>query len=235
MTSLDIREQFTIATGLRITEVFSPGQSMSALRALQNSLLRHFPQHAHVLPELDAAWREGSHDPEVIVHAWLLENEVENACGFLIFHTNLRRAMMLQHFVAMDKAMRSGLPFNWMHSLFDAALAVSEREAAVAGVRLLGSMGENDAQHMAGWRRIGYRLLAVDYHEPEHGKHWADYEELTYLTPAPMVRLTEYGSAVPLRDVATAAVSAYLLDHYLLEPDNPTVTRTLELARGLPD
>ena len=49
----------------------------------------------------------------------------------------------------------------------------------------------------------------------------------------PNVKLTDAGQQRPLSEVIVAAVSAFLLDHYLLPSDEPTVAGILERARGV--
>ncbi|MEI7779284.1 MAG: hypothetical protein WCJ42_07640 [Actinomycetes bacterium] len=218
--------------GLTVHDVMDGGHDNKGLHDLQGLLVKHFPDHAHVVGELDDAWLNGSPDPEVLIHGWLLTN-VSGPVGFLVFHTNLRRGVMLQHYVAMEQSAREGLPFGWLRHLFDAMLEAGEAEASARGVDLVGAMGENSPHHVAGWRRIGYRVLDVDYREPYHGKHWADFGEPTFFDMTPMLKLTQHGAGRPLGEAAVAAASAYLIDHYLLDANNATVARTLRLAAAL--
>lgn len=221
-------------TGLTVTEAMSDQAATASLDQLIALHLHHFPDHAHVSDELSLARQSGPPDPDVVIHAWLL-GLADEPVGYVIFHTNLRRRVVLQHFVGMDEATREQLPFRWIKYVSDAVVATGEADAEAHGTALLGSMGENPPQHEAAWTRLGYRTIDVDYREPYHGMHWADFGPIAYFPMTAMVRLTDAGTEVPFATVATAAVSAFLLDHYRLPQDDPTVARILERAASLPD
>jgi len=226
--------QLRAETGLSVVEVLGQNAGLERLRDLQACFLRHFPEQPHVVDELDLAWRVGSHDPDVIVHGWLLENE-EGVAGLLIFHTNLRTRIVLQHYVAIDESARATLPYLWLGPLFDAMLDVAETEAHERGAELLATIGEISPRHVAAWKRIGYRVIDVDYREPVHGKHWAHFGEIEFKSMTVILRCTQFGETLPIGEVAQWGVQTYLIDHYGLPRDNPSVDRSLGLARALRD
>jgi len=230
----DIMGRLAAETGLVAVDAMGSEATDATLEQLLVLHLHHFPEHAHVCDELRLARRVGPHDPDVIIHAWLLQVD-SLPVGYVIFHTNLRRRIVLQHFVGMDEDTRAQLPFRWIGQLSDAVVEAGVLDAEEHGVELLGAMGENPPQHEAAWHRLGYRTIDVDYREPNHGMHWADFGPITYFPMTAMVRLTTAGQQVPFAEVATAAVSAFLLDHYQLPADEPTVAGILERAATLPD
>ena len=84
-------------TGLEAEEVIGVHAPRARLDELHRQFLRYFPDHPHVVDELTQAWAGRWPDPQVIVHAWLLQLEGE-AVGFAVVHTSLRRQVLLQHF-----------------------------------------------------------------------------------------------------------------------------------------
>ena len=224
----DLRE----LSGLSVEEVIGVDAPVDRLLALIAELLRHFPEHAHVAGEFAEAWAGDWPDPDVIIHAWLLELEGKPV-GFTVFHTNLRRGVVLQHFVGMDMEARPDLPLRWVKYLADAVFATGIRDCAQRGATLIAAIGENHPEHARTWERFGYRTIEIDYREPKHGRHWREYGELSFFRMTTQIRLTDAGLALPFGQVVSEAASAFLLDHYLLPSDEPTVVHALERARAL--
>lgn len=222
------------ATGLHGLEVIGTDVPAERLHQLQRQLTRFFPEHAHVAGELAEAWAGDWPDDQVVIHAWLLLLDDEPV-GFTVFHTSLRRLVVLQHFVGMDAEAGRRLPLRWVKALADAVLAAGIRDGEAHGVTILAAIGENHPEHARTWERYGYVTLDVDYREPEHGRHWRDHGALSFFPMTPQLRRTDAGSRLPLGEVAEAGLRAFLVDHYLLPEDEPTVVRTLSLARGLPE
>lgn len=220
-------------TGLEVEEVIGVDAARERLDELHRQFLLHFPDHSHVVDELTQAWAGRWPDPNVIVHAWLLELAGE-AVGFAVVHTSLSRQILLQHFIGMDPEAGARLPLRWVGYFMDALRDTAARDCENAGTVLLGQMGEHHDEHLRAWSRFGYVTLDVDYREPSHGRHWADHGSPSFFPMTPQLRVTEAGAALPFADVATAALEAFLLDHYLLPRDEPTVARTLALAAHLP-
>jgi hypothetical protein len=218
--------------GVEILDV-RPGIDVRHLRDLQAIHVQYFADHDHVLAEMEQAWAEGGFDPDIAVHQWLLLHEGVPA-GEFIFHTNLRRGIVVRHFLAMDAAARAELADDWARDLVAAAQRQSEADALDRGVEILALMSEIDPDEprlLAHWRELGHLSVpSLDYREPYHGKHWRDFGELRFFAMVPNVKLTEAGLRRPLGDVMVAAVSAFLLDHYRLPADDPTVVGILERA-----
>ena len=90
----DILGRLANETGLVAVETMAESATDAPLEQLLTLHLHHFPDHAHVGDELRLARRVGPHDPDVIIHAWLLHVD-SVPVGFVIFHTNLRRRIVL--------------------------------------------------------------------------------------------------------------------------------------------
>lgn len=227
-----ILDELQQSTGLQVEEVM--GGPATRLDDLIAALVLHFPEHAHVADELQQAWAGNWPDDQVVIHAWLLELDGQPV-GFTIFHTSLRRRVVLQHFVGMDSDAGRSLPLRWVKHLADAVFAVGVRDCEEYGTTLLASIGENHPEHARTWERYGYTTLAIDYREPLHGRNWPEHGALQFFPMTPQIRLTDAGREQPFSDVVTAGVTAFLIDHYRLPADEPTVVHTLALCAALPD
>jgi hypothetical protein len=228
-----ILERFTDLSTLTTEEVIGVDAPEGRLEELVRQLEAHFPDHAHVGGEMREAWASVTTDPDVIVHAWLFSRDTEPV-GFAIVNTSVRRQILLQHYFGMDPDAGRLLPLRWVGHLMDALRDTGIRDCERNGTVLLAQVGEHYEEHLRAWARFGYRTLDVDYREPRHGRHWADYGAPEYFAMYPQMRLTDAGEGLPLAQVAVEAVSAFLLDHYRLPADDPTVARTLALAAALP-
>lgn len=227
-----ILDELRELSGLTVEEVIGVDAPVDRLLDLIRELLRHFPDHAHVAGELAQAWSGDWPDDGVVIHAWLLEL-ADEPVGFTVFHTSLRRGVVLQHFVGMDVEARPDLPLRWVKYLADAVFATGIRDCEERGRTLLAAMGENHPEHARTWERFGYTSIDIDYLEPLHGRHWREYEERSFFPMTTQIRLTDAGREQPFGEVVHAAASAFLLDHYLLPEDDPTVVHTLDRARSL--
>jgi hypothetical protein len=221
--------------GIDVVDVL-PGTDHTRLTQLQGIHALTFADHSHVLVEMEQAWSEGSFDPGIIVHQWLLLHEGEPV-GEFVFHTNLRRAITVRHFLAMDKDVRAALPLGWAAQLVDAAQRQSEEDAQSRGIEIMALMSEIDPDQprlLAHWRRLGHvSVPSIDYREPYHGKHWRDAGPLAFFPMVPNIKITDAGLRRPLGDVVSAAVSAFLLDHYLLPADEPMVAGIIDRAHAV--
>lgn len=194
---------------------------------------RFFPDHLYVIDDMREALDGRWPDPLVVVHLWVFRYRGRTH-GFSITHTNLRRAIGMVHFVAFDQAYRHSLPRGWRVDLHHAWQHTGQIDCAEAGGELLGFMGEVSDRQVRTWLPSGYRPIGVDYFEPKHGRHWADYGPPEYFPMNPILALTEMGRRANYADVAGAALRAFLLDAYELPEDEPPVAATLAQAAQLP-
>lgn len=222
--------------GVSIVDV-QPGVGRERLEQLQSMLLHWFPDHAHVADELADAWAHGSFDPDITVHQWLLLHD-STPHGLFIFHANLRRGVVVRHFLAMDEEVRGGLAPDWARHLVVACERQAVRDGRARGTDIVALMSEispDQPRLLAHWSDMGHRAFPeIDYREPFYGKHWADHGEPRFFPMIANVYLTPAGTRLPTGEVVHAAVSAFLIDHYRLPPDNPIVAGILTRARDLP-
>jgi hypothetical protein len=186
---------------------------------------RLFPAHQHVHPEF-AEWRDRSgRDQDRIVH--LLVTYVDDApAALLVLHLNLPRRVGLVHFLGVapdQRAAHTGRP-----SLAGALLARAWDlcTAAFAG-EWLGLVAESEPDLLALWQSWGYTDLSVEYAEPHHGMHWSAFGPPTFFRMELVGRPTSSAPAL-----ASAAVEAFLIDHYRLPDGHPVVAAARATARG---
>jgi len=214
------------APSLRYIDVL-PGTPHEVCDSLVAVHLEHFgADYPHAADDLRTTWREGGTDHDIIEHQWLLLLNDEPA-GEFIFHTNLRRRIVVRHFIAFNRDVRVNLPSDWIARLVDAAGECANTDAADTGTQLIAMMSEVSPRHVAGWRRMGYLSPDIDYREPGHGNHWAEYGEPQFVPMAPNIRVLPAGTDLPLSEVATEGVSAFLLDYYRLPASHPVVVEIL--------
>lgn len=223
--------------GIRIVDV-RPGVGRHRLEQLQDVHRRWFPDHGHVTEEMAQAWERGPFDPDIAVHQWLLLHE-GTPRGLFVFFVNLRRGIVVRQFLALDEGVRDGLADDWARHLIAACEQQAIIDARPRGVEIIAMMSEIDPEQprlLAHWGSLGHRAFPeIDYREPFHGKHWARHGEPRYFPMTANVYLTSAGAALPIGEVVEAAVSAFLLDHYRLPPDEPVVAEILARARSLSD
>lgn len=196
-------------------------------RALDDLIALHseaFPTHSHVLPEL-VEWRMAGGQSDTRNAHLLITYVSDVPAALLIVHMSRPRRIGLVHFLAVDAPFRTTVTgeSSLAHALLEAAW---EMGTETFGGRWVGLVAESERELVPLWARWGFTDLDVDYAEPYHGMHWARHGPPEFFPMRLVGRAT--------RDIAglrTAAVEAFLVDHYLLPEDHPTVTR----ARGTAD
>jgi hypothetical protein len=198
-----------------------------ALQQLAAVHVGFFPDHAHVVDEWREGLADGWPDESVRVHLWLLRHHGVPV-GEVILHTNLRRRVVLVHFVALAAEVRRGLPRDWLESLSAGFVACGEIDAAEAGCQLRAVAGEIPGAHLHKWQPAGFDSAGVDYREPHHGMHWADFGDPEFFEMLAIVRPNNPDDA----GAVGASMRGFLLDHYRLPADHPVVARILAQADG---
>lgn len=224
--------EFEELTGLKIEQVINGEERSPSLQALTDQFLAFFPEQPHVVGELESTWHESWPDDQVIVHAWLLRVGGKPA-GLTVFHTNLRRQVITQHYLGLEPEAGKLLPLRWVLHLVNAIRDVGARDCEAAGTILLGQIGENQVAHARAWERFGYLTLDVDYLEPDHGRSWPENGGPNYHPMTLQLRLTDAGRDLPLGEVVQRGLRAYLLDHYCVPENEPTVQNSLNKAAAL--
>lgn len=219
--------------GLWVADLVA-GRDTNWLDAWQAVHLRHFPEHGHVVAEIADEVRGRPLDPDTIAHVWLaFDAESVDPVGEFIWHTNLRRRVVLMHFSAVDSDVRAGLSPSWLPALIDATLACGQQEGLAAGRNIRGQITEVSPAHARAWPRYGMHALPIDYLEPTGGRHWRDRgPEPEFFEITPIFRTTRAAADEEYADVAADALSAFLIDHYRLPADHPQVVRVLTQVRS---
>ncbi len=228
-------EELPLFPGLTWTDAaepwIAPSLARAELTALEQVHLRHFPDYAHMVTELETWLREGWPDPDVVVHLWL-SGPPDRPFAECITHTNARRGVLLAHYLAVDEDARRSFPRGWLGKLVQAWVATGERDCAACGTDLQGVMAEVPPEHLHKWYREGFRRMAVDYVEPVGGRFWPQRGDLRMHGMEPIILFTD-----PASDrvaVERQALRAFLVDYYQLPEDHPEVERMLaEAARGV--
>ncbi len=190
--------------------------------------------YPHAAADIERTWSEGSAESDIIQHQWLLTLS-GNPVGEFIFQTNMRRRIVARQFLSVNRAARVDLPTGWLAALVEAVAECANQdiESSVRegnqpeGSQLIAMMSEVRPNHVAGWRRLGHISPNIDYREPVHGNHWAEYGEPTFIPMSPNILRLPAGKDVPLSVIATEGVSAFLLDYYQLPATNDVVLEIL--------
>jgi hypothetical protein len=202
-----------------------------------------FPDHGFVADEIraDAAVSPGRDG--LVVHQWLVCRNGAPA-AYVVWDANVVRRVALVHFIAVvrsGRAVRIGGErlSGWLCRLALTSLT-AELAASRPGVDPLGLVGEAPERKVRLWTSVGLRPFAFPYAEPEAGRHWrtggAAMRPLVLLwLPPPRVDAEALAPAA-----GAAGAAAFLLDHYGLPGDHPTVVgavtfgdeRTRPGARG---
>ncbi len=216
--------------GVRFLDVAAPGLADDVVSERLEQLiavhLSFFPEYDYVEQEWRTGISAGWPDPEVVVHLWLALVDGEPV-GEVILHTNLRRGVVMIHFVAMTVEARYRLPRAWLVALSDAFVTTGETDARRAGRPLRGVMGEIPLAHLRKWEASGFQAVAAVYAEPVHGGHWVDYGPPQLHELVPIVRVVDAGRDESFAEVADAAFRGFLIDYYELPLDHPKVVRML--------
>jgi hypothetical protein len=226
--------------GLSFIDVL-PGASEQDRDALIAVHLENFgTTYPHAAVDIERTWSEGSAESDIIEHQWLLMLS-GNPVGEYIFHTNMRRRIVARQFLSVNRAARANLPSGWLPALIEALTECANRDIEYSvregnqpeGRQLIAMMSEVKPNHLARWRRLKHFSPNIDYREPVHGNHWAEFGEPTFISMSPNILRLPAGNDVPLSVITTEGVSAFLLDYYRLPASNEVVVEILENCQRL--
>jgi hypothetical protein len=226
--------------GLSFIDVL-PGVAEQNRDALIAIHLENFgTTYPHAAVDIEGTWSKGSAESDIIQHQWLLMLS-GNPVGEFIFQTNMRRRIVTRQFLSVNRAARPDLPAGWLSALVEAVAECANRDVADSvregiqpeGSQLIAMMSEVRPSHVAGWRRLGHISPNIDYREPVHGNHWAEFGEPTFIPMSPNILRLPAGNDVPLSVIASSGVSSFLLDYYRLPATNEVVLEILENCEQL--
>lgn len=218
--------------GVRVIDVADPRldddtrrHRLAQIKAVHKA---YFGDYQHVFGEWDEGLANGWGN-DTLVHLWLFLDGDEPV-GEVIQHTNLRRGVVLVHFVCLDARVRATMPRDWLRGMSDGFMLCGQTDADAAGVPFWAALGEVPPEHVHKWERVGFHGLDLGYLEPHHGKHWKANGTPEFFPMTIVIRLSELGSAPPLPEVIQAGLRGYLIDYYELPESQPEVERVLQAA-----
>ena len=187
---------------------------------------RWFPEHGHVVPDLEENFASDRRRGDVVVHQLLAEVDGVPA-GYTVVYSNLRMSIGLVAFLAVEPEFRGRVigPSTTAHQLVLAARDIVHADGVAAGRPITnGLAAESDPDIIPSWQRWGFTDLDVEYSEPYFGSHWKAHGEPHFF---PMTLVNDVVTAHPQRreEISRAAAAAFHLDYYGLPSGHPVVQR----------
>jgi hypothetical protein len=192
-----------------------------------------FPDHGFVADEIRADAIVSPRRDGLVVHQWLVRRDGVPA-AYVVWDANVVRRVALVHFIAVDRSGRAVRVAGQRLSGWLCRLALTsltdELAASRPGVAPLGLVGEAPERKVRLWTSVGLRPFDFPYAEPEAGRHW----RTGGVAMRPLVLLWLPPPSVDVEALTPAAgaagAAAFLLDHYGLPSDHPTVVGAVTLG-----
>jgi GNAT superfamily N-acetyltransferase len=212
------------------------GADERTVEALVGLHIEMFPEYDFVAEEIVADADARPERDSLIVHQWLVSCAGTPA-GYVLFDTNVARRVALVHFLAIERPYR-GLRVGgkrlatWLCTRVLETLGVELAERSPFAVPL-GVVGESPDHLVRLWRGVGFRSIDVPYAEPVAGRSWRDRGDPS-MRPMTLMWMPTPSADGPSRPLAAAGAAAFLIDHYELPIDHPTVVVTTGAERTRP-
>lgn len=219
------------ATGLHIVELIADESTDYHLLLLSEVHRTFFDTYTNVVSEIEQ-FRNETSESSVTRHVWLILDG-GTAVGEIIFHTSYQFKIGVMHFVAMQEKVRQRLNLGWFNTLIEAVALSAQFDLQRDDAKLRALIAEIPYEDLSRWERVGFRYLDVNYLEPHHGRSWKLYGEPTFFPMSPVVRISSIAAPNSFGEIAVAALSAFLVEHYDLDPLHPEVARILNAANLL--
>jgi len=216
------------ATGLHIVELISHDSTDSHLLQLSEVHNTFFDSYTNVVSEIEQ-FRNELDKSSVTRHVWLVLDG-DTAVGEIIFHTSLQFKIGVMHFVAIQEQVRTRLNLGWFNTLIEAVELSAQFDLQRGGLELSALIAEIPYEDLSRWERVGFQYVDVDYLEPHHGRSWRLHGEPTFFSMSPVVKIGAKAAPSSFADIAISALSAFLVEHYDLDPKHPEVARILNAA-----
>jgi len=216
------------ATGLHIVDLISDEATDQHFLMLCDIHNAFFGSYTNVIPEIEQ-FRAERGGTSVTRHVWLVLDG-ETAVGEIIFHTSHRYKVGVIHFVALQEKVRRQMKLGWFNTLIEAVELSSQFDLTRDRTALLAYIAEISYEDLSRWERVGFQYVDVDYLEPHHGRSWKLHGEPTFFSMSPVVRICPKAAPNSFGSIAFAALSAFLVEHYDLDPKHPEVARILNAA-----
>ena len=219
---------FIEATGLDIVDIISPESTSQHLLQLRDVHDIFFDSYTNVLSEIEQFRKEATKG-SLTRHAWLILSN-EDEVGEIIFHTSHTHKIGVMHFVAMKEEARQKLRLGWFNTLIESVALSAQFDLHKDNKELSALIAEIPYEDLPRWERVGFQFLDVGYVEPFHGRSWKQYGEPQFFPMTPVVKVVPGAAQQSLKQIAISALSAFLVEHYDLEPQHPEIARILSAA-----
>ena len=220
--------EFTVVDALAADLSVAERQELLAHLAAIHA--RYFPSYPHVLEEFDQQVLTGEHPPGERVHAFVVYRD-GIPVGEWVMAVDRPREVIMMLFGAIHREARIDLDRGYLRLLVDDLLGRCAAAAAEDGEDVVAVILESDGPHLSRWNELGFFTADADYREPVHGRHWPQHGEPAFFDRySACVRPWGRGEHMARSDLAERAVTALLVDHYVLPPDHPQVVRSLAAA-----
>jgi len=216
------------ATGLHIIDLISDEATTEHVLQLREIHNAFFESYTNVVSETEQFRNERS-ESSVTRHVWLIL-DTDVAVGEIIFHTSHQFKIGVMHFVAMQEDVRKRLKLGWFNTLIEAVVLSAQFDLQKGNAELSALIAEIPFGDLSRWERVGFQYLDVGYLEPYHGRSWRLHGEPEFFAMSPVVKITPAATTIPFRDIAVSSLSAFLIEHYDLDPQHPEVARILNAA-----
>jgi len=216
------------ATGLHIIDLISDEVTPDHFLQLREIHNAFFESYTNVVSETEQ-FRDERSESSVTRHVWLIL-DTDVVVGEIIFHTSHQFNIGVMHFVAMQEDVRKRLELGWFNTLIEAVVLSAQFDLQKGNAELSALIAEIPFGDLSRWERVGFQYLDVGYLEPYHGRSWRLHGEPEFFPMSPVVKITPAATTVPFREIAASALSAFLIEHYDLDPQHPEVARILNAA-----
>jgi hypothetical protein len=184
-----------------------------------------FPDYEFVAAEIVADAGAPPGRDSLIVHQWLVRCAGTPA-GLMLFDSNVARRVAVIHFLGIERPYRAlrldgERLATWMcHRVRDTLAAeLAEHEPFAVP---LGVFGESSDRLVRRWLGAGFRSVDLNYAEPVAGRHWQASDDRS-MRPMNLLWLPMHGADDTSFGLGYAGAAAFLIDHYALPLDHPTV------------
>lgn len=213
-----------------IYEILGSGEEQR-INALLDLYATLFPKYIHYVPRLRSRTQYPvNHRPGQFVHYWLVEIDGVPA-GFRIFRYLESRKCGLAHALGILPIFRNVRIHEQRLSEFVVYQCLFQilRDARSVDIECLGMVNEVESERlMTHYEQMGIRRLPIVYFEPIFHPTGIEFESrILGFLPAPGIDL----NALDAETLVNFA-SAFLVDHYGLSIEHPTVQQVIHSVRG---
>lgn len=215
---------------VEVTDVVGGDAGEATVDELASLHAAAFPDYPFLAAEIRADADADPRRERLVVHQWLVHC-AGAPVALMLFDSNLARRVAPVHFLAVTRSGRAVRVGGHRLSAWLCRQALATLTAELAahspGATPLGVVGESAGRAIRLWHGVGFRPVDVPYAEPAAGRHWRAAGDAT-MRPLTLLWLPPAGADATIAAVAgPAGAAAFLIDHYALPPDHPTVVASV--------